>query len=149
MSSLLFVATLRETNNQDWKTIYPWTACPGVRADCIWLTRTLREKRVGSGGASWASIFEQGRALDELIEMKTSIEREAQGESGGGKSPPTASTAEKAAVPPSSELSSREGIAARREGGIPAEAVQQQLKPRDWIIRAKRVSNCYIQQKKN
>ena len=69
-------------------------------------------------------ILEQGLLLDELVEMKTSIEREAQGESDGDQSPPTAGAAEKAAVPPSSssELSDGEGVAARREGGIPAEA---------------------------
>ena len=68
--------------------------------------------------------MEQGLALDEQVEMKPSIEREAQAESGGDQSPPTAGAAEKAAVPPSSssELSDGEGVAARREGGIPAEA---------------------------
>ena len=49
--------------------------------------------RVGSGAASWARILEEGLALDELVEMKTSIEGEAQGESGGHQSPPTAGAA--------------------------------------------------------
>ena len=53
--------------------------------------------------------------------MKTSIiQGEAQGESGGHQSPPTA--AWRAAVPPSSELSDGGGVVARREGSIPAEA---------------------------
>ena len=54
--------------------------------------------------------------------MKTGIiQGEAQGESGGHQSPPTAGEAWRAAVLPSSELSDREGVATRREGGIPAE----------------------------
>ena len=58
-----------------------------------------------------------------LVEMKTSIiEGEAQGESVGHQSPPTAGAAWRAAVPPSSKLSDGEGVAARREGGIPAKA---------------------------
>ena len=78
--------------------------------------------RVGSGAASWARILEAGLALDELVEMKTSIEGEAQGQSGGHQSPPTAGAAWTAAVPPSSEFSDSEVLAACREGGIPAEA---------------------------
>ena len=66
-------------------------------------------------------ILNQGLALDALVEMKTSIEHEAQGEPGGDQSPPTAGAAGKAAIP-SSELSDDEGVAARREGGIPAQA---------------------------
>ena len=55
--------------------------------------------------------------------MKTSIiQGEAQGDSGGHQSQPTAGAAWRAAVPPSLELSDDEGVAARREGGIPAEA---------------------------
>ena len=55
--------------------------------------------------------------------MKTSIiQGEEQGESDGHQSPPTAGAAWRAAVPPSSELSDGEGVAARREGGIPAAA---------------------------
>ena len=65
--------------------------------------------------------LEQGLALDELVEMKTSIECEVQRESGGDQSPPTAGAARRASVPPSSELSDQ-GVAARKEGGIPAEA---------------------------
>ena len=68
-----------------------------------------------------ARILEQGLTLDELVEMKTSIEHEAQGESGGDQSPPIAGTEGRAAVPPSSELSNGEGVAARKEGGIPVE----------------------------
>ena len=61
--------------------------------------------------------------MDELVEMKTGIERRAQGESGGDQTPPTEDAAGRAAVAPSSELSDgKEGVAARREGGIPAEA---------------------------
>ena len=60
--------------------------------------------------------------INELIKMKTSvIQGKAQGESGGHQSPPTAGAARTAAVPPSSELSDGEGVAARREGGISAE----------------------------
>ena len=70
------------------------------------------EEEVGSGEASWARILEQGLALDELVEMKTSIERRAQGESSGDQSPPTEGAAGRAAVPPSSELSDGEGVAA-------------------------------------
>ena len=77
--------------------------------------------RVGSGAASWARILEQGLALDELVEMKTSIERGTQRKSGGHQSPPTGGAAGRAAVPPSSELSDGEGVAVRREGGIAAE----------------------------
>ena len=66
--------------------------------------------------------MEQGLALDQLIEIKTRLEGEAQGESGGDQSPSTAGAAGRAAVPPSSELSDGEGAAARREGDIPAEA---------------------------
>ena len=65
--------------------------------------------------------MEQGLALIELVEIKTTIEREAQGASGGDQSPPTAGAAGRAAVPPSSDLSDGEGVAARRDG-IPAEA---------------------------
>ena len=63
--------------------------------------------------------------------MKTSIiQGEAQGESGGHQSPPTAGAAWRAAVPPSSELSDGEGVAARREGGIPAKAAAADEAPR-------------------
>ena len=79
-------------------------------------------RSIGSGAASWARIFEQGLAFDELVEMKTNIERGAQGESGGNQSPPTEGAAWGAAVPLSSELSVGEGVAARREGDIPAKA---------------------------
>ena len=51
-----------------------------------------------------------------------SIHGEAQGESGGHQSPATAGAAWRAAVPPSSELSDGGGLAARREGNIPAKA---------------------------
>ena len=54
--------------------------------------------------------------------MKISIERGAQGESGGDHSPPTEGAAGRSAVPPWSELSYGEGVAAPREGGIAAEA---------------------------
>ena len=66
--------------------------------------------------------MEQGLALEELVEMKTRFERGAQGEPGGEQSPPTEGAARSAAVPPSSDFSDGEGVAARREGGIPAEA---------------------------
>ena len=62
-------------------------------------------KKVGSGAASWARILEQGLTLDELVEMKTSIERGAQEESRRDQSPPTESAAGRDAVLPSSELS--------------------------------------------
>ena len=65
--------------------------------------------------------MEQGFALEELVEMKTSIERGAHGESGGDQSPPTEGAAGRVAVPPSSELSDGEGVAARRADGIPAD----------------------------
>ena len=81
-----------------------------------------RGETVGSGAASWARILDQGLALDVLVEMKTSIERGAQGESGGEQSATTEGAAGRAAVPPSSELSDGESVAARREGGIPADA---------------------------
>ena len=55
--------------------------------------------RVGSVAASWARILEQGLALDELFGMKTSIEGEARGESGGHQSPPTAGAAWRDAIP--------------------------------------------------
>ena len=55
--------------------------------------------RGGSGAASWARILEQGLALDELVEMKTSMEVEAQGESGGHQSPSNAGAAWRGAVP--------------------------------------------------
>ena len=66
--------------------------------------------------------MEQGVALDELVEMKTSIECDAQRESGGDQSPPTVGAAGRAAVSPSSEPSDGKGIATRRVGGILAEA---------------------------
>ena len=66
--------------------------------------------------------MEQGLALDELIEVKTIIERETQGEPDGDQLKPTDGAARTAAVLPSSELSDGEGVAARREGGIPAQA---------------------------
>ena len=47
------------------------------------LTKTLEVKKVGSVAASCARILEQGLALDELAGMKTSLEREVQGESVG------------------------------------------------------------------
>ena len=65
--------------------------------------------------------MEQGLALDELIEMKTIIERETQGEPDGDQLKPTDGAARTAAVLPSSELSDGEGVVARREGGIPAQ----------------------------
>ena len=64
-------------------------------------------------------MLEEGHVLDELVEIKTSIEREAQGESGGDQSSPTAGAAGK--VLPSLELSDGEGVAARKESSIPAE----------------------------
>ena len=77
-------------------------------------------EEVGSGAASRARILEQGLALDELVEMKTSIERGAQGESGGDHSPSTEGAAGRDAVPLSSELSDGEGVAARWESGLHA-----------------------------
>ena len=71
--------------------------------------------------------MEQGLALDQLIEIKTRLEGEAQGESGGDQSPSTAGAAGRAAVPPSSELSDGEGVADRNEDDIPAE---------DWKYRS-------------
>ena len=53
--------------------------------------------------------------------MKTIIERETQGEPDGDQLKPTDGAARTAAVLPSSELSDGEGVAARREGGIPAQ----------------------------
>ena len=63
--------------------------------------------------------------IDELLGM-TSLEREAQGES-GGKRPvqPTTGAVGRDAVPPSSELSDAsdgDSVAARRGGDVPAEA---------------------------
>ena len=64
--------------------------------------------RVGSDAASWAKTLEQGLALDEPVgrpassarhRMKTSLKREAQGESGGHQSPPAAGAAWRGAVP--------------------------------------------------
>ena len=96
--------------------------CPGVEQVARGLRTLYRTRRVGSGAASLARILEQGLALDELVEMKTSIERGVQGESGGDQSQPTEGAAGRVAVPPSSELSVGEGVAARRERDIPAEA---------------------------
>ena len=69
------------------------------------------------GRGYWSRAFPS----NDLVEMKTSTERGAQGESGGDQSPPTEGAAGRDAVPPSSELYD-EDVAARREGGIPAEA---------------------------
>lgn len=67
-------------------------------------------------------ILEQGLALDELPGMKTSLELEAQEESGGEQLQPTVGAAGTDAVLPiSSEISDGEGVAARREGDVPAE----------------------------
>ena len=66
--------------------------------------------------------MEQRLALNELVEMKTSIERGAQGESGGDQSPPTTDAAGRAAVPTLDFSDGKEGVPARREGSIPAEA---------------------------
>ena len=44
-------------------------------------------------------ILEQGLTLDELVGMKASLEREAQQESGGERSPPTTGAAGRDAVP--------------------------------------------------
>ena len=98
------------------------------------LTNTLEEE-VGFGAASWARILEQGLAFDELVEMKTSIERGAQGGSGGDQLLPTERAAGRAAVPPSSELSDGEGVAAQG-GWYPCGSwdVQQQLKPHHGSI---------------
>ena len=96
--------------------------CPGVEQVARGLRTLYRTRRVGSGAASLARILEQGLALDELVEMTTSIERGVQGESGGDQSQPTEGAAGRVAVPPSSEFSVGEGVAARRERGIPAEA---------------------------
>ena len=54
--------------------------------------------------------------------MKTGLEREVHGKPGEDQSPPPAGAAERVAVPPSLKLSDVEGVAARREGDIPAEA---------------------------
>ena len=105
------------------KTVYRWTAQEQSRLHVDY-QHFRGSEEVVSGAASWARILEQGLALDQLVEMKTSIERGergAQGESGGDQSPPTEGVARRAAVPPSSELSDGEGVAGRREGGIPAE----------------------------
>ena len=77
--------------------------------------------------------MKQGLALEELVEMKTSIRREAQGESGWQQSPTTAGATWTADLQPSSELSDGGGVAARREGVIPEEADKytRSLKPRD------------------
>ena len=75
---------------------------PGVKAGIMVLANTL-EKKVGSVAASWARMPEQGIVLDELVEMKTSIEHGAQGAFGGDQSPPTNRAAGRAVVPPSSE----------------------------------------------
>ena len=55
--------------------------------------------RVGFGAASWERILEQRLALDEPVEIKTRIEGDAQGESGGHQSPPTTGAAWRGAVP--------------------------------------------------
>ena len=57
-----------------------------------------------------------------MVGMKTSLKRDAQGESNGDQSPSTAGAAGRAAAPPSPELSDGEGVAASREGAVPAEA---------------------------
>ena len=57
--------------------------------------------------------MEQGLALDELVEMKTIIERETQGEPDGDQLKPTDGAARTAAVLPPSELSDGEGEAAQ------------------------------------
>ena len=66
-------------------------------------------------------ILEQGLALDELVGTKNSIEREAQGESGGEQSPPAAGAAGRDAVPYRRRKSPMECASARMEGDIPAE----------------------------
>ena len=88
---------------------------PGIYEDS-------RERNIGFDAASWATILEQGPALGQLLGMKTSLEREAQGESRGEQPPPTASAAGRAAVPSSPEVSDGEGEDARREGDVPAGA---------------------------
>ena len=103
------------------KTVYRWTAQEQSRLHVDY-QHFRGSEEVVSGAASWARILEQGLAFDELVEMKTSIERGAKGESGGAQSPPTEGAAGRATVPPSSEFSDDQGVAARREGGIPAEA---------------------------
>ena len=67
--------------------------------------------------------MEQGLSLDKLVEIKTSVERGAQRDSGGDQSPPTKGAAGRADVPPSSEISDGQGEAERREGGVPAESI--------------------------
>ena len=58
-----------------------------------------------------------------MIWLKTRPEGEAQGESGGHQSPPTAGARmEGCCTTPSSELFDGGGVAARREGDIPGEA---------------------------
>ena len=66
-------------------------------------------------------ILEKGLALDGLLGMKTSLEREGQEGPGGERPQPTARAAGRAAVPSPSELSDGEGVAAFREGDVPAE----------------------------
>ena len=80
------------TDNQDYENLVA-VDCPGVGKIARGLRTLLRMIRVGSGAASWATILEQGLALYEVVEMKTSIEGEAPGESGGHQSPPTAGAA--------------------------------------------------------
>ena len=81
-----------------------------------------RGREVGPSTALWARILEQGLALEELFEMNTSMRARGARVSGGELSPPTEGAAGRAAVPPSSDFSDGEGVAARREGGIPVEA---------------------------
>ena len=69
--------------------------------------------------------MEQGLSFDKLVEIKTSIERGAQRDPGGDQSPPTKGVARRADVPPSSECSDGQGVAERREGGVPAESINR------------------------
>ena len=92
---------------------------PGSLGKLRGATKTL--EKVGTDGASWAMISEQGLALKELLGMKTSHEREAQGESGGQQSQPTVGAARRDAVPPSSEFSNDDGGSRERER-VPAKA---------------------------
>ena len=90
MVTLRLIRTLWEINNRDMKTIYHGiNRLPASGQDCMGLTHTLEQMKVGSDAASWAKMLEQGLAL----------QRKAQGESGGHQSPPTAGAAWRGAVP--------------------------------------------------
>ena len=79
---------------------------------------SAREQRRDAGGAGRVISLRFSSSQSPMFDGGMVVG----GEFGGGLPQPTAGVAGRNAMPPSSELSNGEGVAARREGDVPAEA---------------------------